>query len=69
MQRKTGRPVQFEVSEHTREAVGRWLERKDLRKGEPLFPSRVDRSKPMTTRQYARLLGAWIRIIGLDPLT
>jgi len=39
MQRKTGRPVQFEITEQTREAVGRWLEKKDLRKGEPLFPS------------------------------
>ncbi len=25
MQRKTGRPVQFEITEQTREAVGRWL--------------------------------------------
>jgi integrase len=31
MQRKTGRPVQFEI-----------LEQKDLHKGEPLFPSRID---------------------------
>ena len=43
MQRKTGRPVQFETTEQTREAVGRWLEKKDLHKGEPLFPSRVNR--------------------------
>ena len=56
MQRKTGRPVQFEITEQTREAVGRWLEKKDLHKGEPLFPSRIDRQRPMTTRQYARLL-------------
>ncbi|WP_154660984.1 tyrosine-type recombinase/integrase, partial [Microvirga lotononidis] len=42
MQRKTGRPVQFEITEQTREAVGRWLEKKDLHKGEPLFPSRVN---------------------------
>jgi integrase len=68
LQRKTGRPVQFEITEHTREAVGRWLETKGLHKGEPLFPSRVDRTRPMTTRQYARLLGSWLRAIGLDPL-
>ena len=24
--------------------------------------------KPMTTRQYARLLGSWLHAIGLDPL-
>ncbi len=68
MQRKTGRPVQFEITEQTREAVGRWLEKKDLHKGEPLFPSRINRGRPMTTRQYARLLASWLRAIGLDPL-
>ncbi|MBZ6077568.1 tyrosine-type recombinase/integrase [Microvirga puerhi] len=68
MQRKTGRPVQFEITEQTREAVGRWLEKPDLRKGEPLFPSRINRARPMTPRQYARLLGSWLRAIGLDPL-
>jgi hypothetical protein len=41
MQCKTGRPVQFEVSEQTREAIGRWLENKDLPKGEQLFQSCV----------------------------
>ena len=68
MQRKTGRPVQFEITEQTREAVGHWLEKKDLHKDEPLFPSRIDRQRPMTTRQYARLLASWLRAIGLDPL-
>ncbi|MXQ14876.1 tyrosine-type recombinase/integrase [Microvirga makkahensis] len=68
MQRKTGQPVQFEITEQTREAVGRWLEKKDLHKGEPLFPSRINRARPMTTRQYARLLASWLRAIGLDPL-
>jgi integrase len=67
MQRKTGRPVQFEVTEQTHEAVGCWLE-KNLHKGEPLFPSRINRQRPITTRQYARLLASWLRAIGLDPL-
>jgi integrase len=68
MQRKTGHPVQFEITEQTREAVGRWIEKKDLHKGEPLFPSRINRRRPMTTRQYARLLASWLHAIGLDPL-
>ncbi|MGF9764994.1 tyrosine-type recombinase/integrase [Microvirga sp. 0TCS3.31] len=68
MQRKTGRPVQFEITEQTREAVGCWLEKKDLHKGEPLFPSRINRQRSMTTRQYTRLLASWLRAIGLDPL-
>src|SRR3954462_9413878 len=33
LQQKTGRPVQFEITEQTREPVGRWLEKKDLHKG------------------------------------
>jgi integrase len=33
MQRKTGRSVQFEITEQTREAVGRWLAKKDLHTG------------------------------------
>jgi hypothetical protein len=68
MQRKTGRPVQFEIIEQPREAVGRWLEKKELRKGEPLFCSRINRRRSMTTRQYARLLGSWLHSIGLNPL-
>ena len=68
LQRKTGRPVPFETTEQTREAVGWWLETKGLHKGDPLFPSRIDRTRSMSTRQYARLLGSWIRSIGLDPL-
>ncbi len=68
MQRKTGRPVQFEITEQTREAVGRWLEKKNLHNGEPLFPSRINRQGSMTTRQYACLLGSWLRAVGLDPL-
>jgi integrase len=68
LQRKTGRPVQFEITEQTREAIGRWLAKKNLHKGEPLFPSRINRRRPITTRQYARLLGSWLSAIGLDPL-
>jgi integrase len=48
--------------------VGRWLEKKGLHKGETLFPGRIDRLRPMTTRQYAHLLASWLRAIGLDPL-
>ena len=32
-----------------------------------LFPSRVDKTKPMTTRQYGRLVDEWIAEIGLSP--
>jgi integrase len=60
LQRKTGRPVQFEITEQAGEIVERWLENKNLHESELFFRSRVDRTKRITTRQYARLLGTWI---------
>ena len=37
------------------------------RPGEYLFTGRRARDRPMTTRQYARLLAGWVASIGLDP--
>ena len=31
------------------------------------FPSRVDHSRHLSTRQYARLVDEWVRAIGLRP--
>lgn len=66
-QRKTGAPVQFEITEQARSAVARWVDGKALKSSEWLFPSRIDRTKPMTTRQYGRLVDEWIAEIGLSP--
>lgn len=66
-QRKTGAPVQFEITEQARVAVAHWVNGKALKSSEWLFPSRVDRTKPMTTRQYGRLVDEWIAEIGLSP--
>jgi integrase len=68
VQHKTGHPVQFEITEQTRDALERWIHAQGLRTIDPLFPSRINRAKPLSTRQYARLLGSWVRAIGLDPL-
>ena len=67
LQRKTGRSVQFEITEQTRETVMRWITRSDRRPGDYLFPSRVGKGKPLTTRHYARLMAGWVGSIGLDP--
>jgi integrase len=67
MQQKTQRPVQFEITEQTREAVARWIERRRLQAEEFLFPSRLHRSPHLSTRQYARIVDRWVREIGLDP--
>jgi integrase len=67
VQRKTGRPVQFEITEQTRAAVGAWISRRGLTESDYLFPSRI-RAKPhMSTRQYGRIVDKWVSCIGLDP--
>ena len=67
VQRKTRRPVQFEITEQTRAAVGAWITSHHLSETDFLFPSRV-RAKPhMSTRQYGRIVAKWVSSIGLDP--
>jgi len=67
LQKKTGRPVQFEIMEQTRSAVQDWISRADRKPGDYLFPSRVKKDKPLGTRHYARLVDGWVSSIGLDP--
>jgi integrase len=66
-QKKTGRPVKFELTEATREAVDDYLKAAGKRPGDYLFSGRRGPSSNLTTRQYARLLAVWIASIGLDP--
>jgi integrase len=67
MQQKTQRPVQFEITEQTRDAVASWIAHAQLRPEDFLFPSRVHTSPHLSTRQYARIVDSWVREIGLDP--
>ena len=64
-QLKTGRPVQFEVTEVTRQSVERLLAAQSLGDGY-LFRSRAHGHLHISARQYARILHRWIRNIGLD---
>ena len=66
-QRKTGRPVKFEITEQTRQAVDAYLMSNGRKVGDFLFSGRGNHGGPLTTRQYARLLSEWIAGIGLDP--
>jgi integrase len=66
-QKKTGRPVRFELSEQTRQAVDDYLKTANKRPGEFLFAGRRGANASMTTRQYARLVSEWIGSVGLDP--
>ena len=67
MQKKTQRPVQFEITEQTRDAVTAWITAAHLTPEQFLFPSRVSESPDLSTRQYSRIVGAWVTSIGLDP--
>jgi integrase len=67
MQQKTQRPVQFEITEQTRAALEAWIHRAQLRSEDCLFPSRLHGSDHLSTRQYARIVKAWVATIGLDP--
>lgn len=66
VQRKTQRPVQFELTEPTRTAVAAWIEKAHLHGDQYLFPSRVTASPHVSTRQYARIVHEWIGAVGLD---
>jgi len=67
MQTKTQRPVQFEITEQTRDAIAAWITDAHLKSEQFLFPSRVSRSPHLSTRQYSRIVGTWIASIGLNP--
>jgi integrase len=66
IQKKTGRPVQFEITEQTRAAIRAWLPEVEARNGRHLFPSRFRAQPHLSTRQYARIVHAWVESAGLD---
>jgi integrase len=66
-QKKTGRPVKFELRDRTRQAIDDYLRAASKKPGDFLFTGRRGFGQCMTTRQYARLLAGWIASIGLDP--
>ena len=67
LQQNTQRPVQFEISPATREAVDTWIRKAGLKSDNYLFPSRVHHSPHPGTRHYARILDGWVSSAGLDP--
>jgi len=65
-QKKTGRPVRFELTEQTRHAVDDYIKVAGKKPGEFLFSGRGDNHRCLTTRQYARLVSGWVATIGLE---
>ena len=66
MQKKTQRPVQFEITDQTRDAMAAWIAAAHLKSEQFLFPSRVSASPHLSTRQYSRIVGSWVNSIGLE---
>ena len=66
VQHKTGRPVQFEITEQTRTSLQDWLNVRPTDRGPYVFPSRVHNQPHLTARQYARIVHGWIEGAGMD---
>src|SRR5215470_10927959 len=54
-QKKTGQPVKFELTEHTRQAIDDYLRASGRKPGQFLFAGRRGADRCLSTRQYARL--------------
>jgi integrase len=67
-QKKTGRPVRFELTEQARQAIDDCLRITRSKPGEFLFGGRGGGGHRLTTRQYVRLVSQWVASIGLDLL-
>ena len=67
VQQKTGRPVQFEITDQARQSVARWLGQRRAGPPDWLFPSRMNRERHLSARQYARLVKHWVKLIELEP--
>ena len=67
IQSKTKRPVQFELTENTRETVLVWVKSPEMFACRFMFPSRFHDRQHISTRQYGRLVRDWVTAIGLEP--
>lgn len=67
IQQKTQRAVKFEITEATRDSLTAWIDCAGLKAWDYLFPSRIEKSLHLSTRQYAWVVKGWVTSVGLDP--
>ena len=67
IQSKTKRPVQFELTENTRDSVTNWVVSPEMTGCRFMFPSRFHDRPHISTRQYGRLVKNRVTSIGLEP--
>ena len=53
MQQKTKTPVQFEITQQTRDAIDNWISTNQMTSTDYLFPSKSSAIPHLSTRQYA----------------
>lgn len=68
MQQKTQHPVQFEITEQTRDSITAWITYAALKSEEYLFKSRIHNSLHISTKQYAHIVKSWVEQIGMDSV-
>jgi integrase len=66
VQHKTGRPVQFKITEQTQSSLQDRLNVRPADRGPYVFPSRVRDQPHVTARQYGRIVHRWIEGAGMD---
>tara|TARA_B110001469_G_C9516934_1_gene257423 strand:- start:117 stop:743 length:627 start_codon:yes stop_codon:yes gene_type:complete len=66
LQQKTKKPVQFEITQQTRDSLSKWIALEKLSSSDYLFSSRIHKSDHISTRQYTRIVHKWVDMIGLD---
>ncbi len=67
IQSKTKRPVQFKLTENTRDTISAWVCSPEMIDCHFMFPSRFHDWPHISTRQYGRLVRDWVTAIGLEP--
>ena len=67
LQSKTKQPVQFEITEGTRNSLTTWIDDPAMIGSDFLWPGRFHDPDHISTRQYARLVKKWVVSIGLEP--
>jgi len=60
IQQKTGKPVKFEITEHTRLSIERLLIELPAGGLGYLFPGRSKQRPHISTRQYSRIVHTWV---------
>jgi len=67
-QKRGGPPVRCALSKLTAKALEKWIASSGKKPGDYLFPGRGRKSnRPMTPRQFNRLVKLWIGDAGFDP--